>query len=308
MVHPVSGTRFHVDRDPRSLAADAPGSAPAAWVTLAYMVAALPVLAPGWTTSDPRYLLVASGHISLVAALLLALRRKGVMARAAQAWLPLAAIPLLYAELPYLIATVGARFGDEIVQRWEVAVWSGQPARTLAGAAPWTLLSEALHLAYLSYYALIYVPLGWLWWRAAQERPTRAFSEAALGVVATFVACFAIFVMFPVQGPRYLWPAPEGIPDGPMRATVRAILERGSSRGAAFPSSHMAVAFVQALMAFRWRVPGRLLIAALTAGLGAGAVYGGFHYAVDMAAGAVLGGTVFLAVRWWGNHHRVTSE
>ncbi|MBA3889501.1 MAG: phosphatase PAP2 family protein [Gemmatimonadaceae bacterium] len=275
------------------------------------MALALPLLAMS-AGSEVRGWLIIAAHGGLTAGIAAALRPTngltgGALPRVALAWLPLVAIPLLYAELPYLIATVGAPFGDAIVQRWEGALFASQPARTLAGAAPWTWLSELLHLAYLSYYGIIYVPLAGLF--AAAHRGGRrgaeamaadaAFSEAALAITLTFTICFVAFVIFPVQGPRFLWPEPEGVPQGPVRALVLQILERGSSRGAAFPSSHMAVAVVQALSAYRWRLPWRTLIGIATVGIGVGAVYGGFHYAIDMVAGAVLGGVVFLAVRRW---------
>lgn len=276
-----------------------------AWVTIGWMLAGLPALLVG-AGSGPRHAVVLAGHIAMLGTLALAVRSRGALAQTAVAWLPLAAIPLLYAELPYLIAVLGAPFGDQVVQQWEHAIWGGQPARGLASSLPYVLVSEPLHLAYLSYYAIIYAPLAWLWLRAtrtgdamAAPDATRAFAEASLGVIVTFVLCFAVFVAFPVQGPRYLWPSPAGIPDGPVRGIVLGILERGSSRGAAFPSSHMAVAVVQAFMALHWRVPGRLLITMATIGLGIGAVYGGFHYAVDMLAGAALGAAVFAGVRWW---------
>lgn len=284
-------------------------SAAASWVTLGYMLLALAPLAvsapshgAGW-----RVLVV---HLCVMAALAAALRSSRSWAGVARAWLPLAAIPLLYAQLPYLIASMGAPFGDSVVQRWEQAAFGGQPARTLAGSAPLGWLSELLHLSYLSYYAIIYVPFAVLFYRGRTQprhdhhgvsrvRAKRAFGEAALAVMMTFVLCFAAFAVFPVQGPRFLWPAPAGVPPGPIRGLVLHILEQGSSRGAAFPSSHMAVAVVQGLMAMRWRVPGRALIVLATLGIGVGAVYGGFHYAIDMVAGAALGACVFLAVRRW---------
>lgn len=273
------------------------------------MTVALAGLALG-PVGDGRYATVLVAHVALLSALTLALRRDGGVAAGARAWLPLVAIPLLYAELPYLMDVLGAPYGDPLVQRWEGALWNGQPSRTLARTAPWRWLSESLHLAYLSYYAIIYVPLALLWRRSRASRkdpgelwiargyPAAAFGEASTAVMLTFIVCFVVFVAFPVQGPRYLWTA--DAPDGPVRRVVLAILEQGSSRGAAFPSSHMAVAVVQSLMALRWRVPGRSLVAVLTAALGVGAVYGGFHYAIDMVAGAIAGVLVFLAVSRWG--------
>jgi len=202
-------------------------------------------------------------------------------------WYPLFLIPLLYSELPLLNRAVheGIYF-DGVVQGWEQAIFGGQPSRTLAAAMPWKPLSELLHLSYLSYYLLIFGPA--LMIRAAGRRAD--FRRAVFALMLTFVAHYLFFVWFPVQGPRYLFPAPGGsLADGPFYRLAHAVLEAGSSQGAAFPSSHVGVAVAQTLVTRRYLGKWWLVAATLTAGLAAGAVYGGFHYATDVLAGAALG-------------------
>jgi hypothetical protein len=63
---------------------------------------------------------------------------------------------------------------------------------------------------------------------ATAEERAAAFHDTVLALSLSFLLCFAIFVVFPVQGPRYLG-VPEGVPDGPVRRLVVAILERGSA-------------------------------------------------------------------------------
>jgi membrane-associated phospholipid phosphatase len=205
-------------------------------------------------------------------------------------FLPLIAAPLLYAEIPSLIAGIGSTYHDGAVQRWEQALFGWQPAHALAGRLPFTALSEVLHAGYLAYYLVIFVPPLLLF--AARER--RGFAETVLALTLTCTLCWTIFMLFPVEGPRYLW-TPAGVPDGPMRRLAVRLLAAGSSRGAAFPSSHMAVSVSQFVLAWRWQRPvawGVLVVAIL---IGFGAVYGGFHYGVDMIAGAVLGVAVSLS-------------
>lgn len=210
-------------------------------------------------------------------------------------WLPLALVPALYAELPLLNQWAGEGFHDPVVQGWEHAVFGGDPAAAWAGRWPWMPFSEILHLGYLSFYPLIYLPQ-----LPHQLRGrTRAFHVTGLAVMGGLVFCYAVFVLFPVQGPRYLWPAPAGIPDGPFRSLSLSLLEAGSSRGAAFPSSHVAVAAAQAFLGMRfygWKKDSALVV--LGAALAAGAVYGGFHYGVDVLVGAVVGvAAAVLALR-----------
>ena len=204
-------------------------------------------------------------------------------------WLPLVAIPFLYAELPRL--AVGG-LHDGAVQRWESAVFGTSPAHTLAARWPNALFSESVHAAYLSYYLIIYGPPIVLYLRGRLD----TFRSTVAGLLAIFAICYTVFLVFPVAGPRYEWSAPPAVFDGPIRRLALRILAAGSSRGTAFPSSHVAVATVQSILAFRWSVRAGLSLGALTSCLAVGAVYGGFHYGIDVLAGAGLGLAVGFAL------------
>lgn len=279
-------------------------------------------------------------HVVLLAATLAALAaaawaRAGLVARRGRpraraiilvllssfaAWLPLVAVPALYAELPLVAAglagaaTPFAPMHDATVVRWELALFGpllgGSPSTVLAERAPWTALSELLHLAYLAYYAIIYVPPALLWWEAtrrregagaisAAARPRAAYDASALTVLLAFVLCYVAFAVFPVQGPWYTWGTggPRGLPlSGPVRTFVQGLLVAGSSRGTAFPSSHVAVSVAQAVALSRVAPRLAWAVGPTTALLALGAVYGGYHYGVDAIAGAVVG----AAAGWAG--------
>lgn len=218
------------------------------------------------------------------------------------AWLPLLAVPLLYAALPAVAGAIaGATAGtaadglapmhDARVIAWERALFGGaSPAVALAARWPVRPLSELLHLAYLSYYVVIYGPPLVLWCaRGHDQRATDAFATSAFTVLLAFVACYAVFLTFPVQGPWYTWPLPHAVPDGPVRGAVQRLLTAGASRGTAFPSSHVAVSVAQTLAL--GRVAPRLAAPAAVASvlLAVGTMYGGFHYGVDVVAGVGVG-------------------
>jgi membrane-associated phospholipid phosphatase len=74
-----------------------------------------------------------------------------------------------------------------------------------------------------------------------------------------------------------------------VRTAVLHLLAAGSSRGTAFPSSHVAASVVASLCALRFQRPLGVAVAASTVGLALGTVYGGFHYAVDALAGGIVG-------------------
>jgi membrane-associated phospholipid phosphatase len=211
-------------------------------------------------------------------------------------WYPLLLIPLLYSELPLLNRSVyDGYFFDTIVQGWEQAIFGLQPSRALAQALPWPPLSELLHLGYLSYYLLVFGPPLLLYWSGRLDE----YRNAVFALMLVFVTHYLFFVWFPVQGPRYLFPAPGGaLADGPIYRFTHLVLEAGSSQGAAFPSSHVGGAVAQTLVCRRYL--NRLWPAAAlaTLALAVGTVYGGFHYATDALAGAALGlGCAILALR-----------
>jgi membrane-associated phospholipid phosphatase len=227
----------------------------------------------------------------IVVATLLYRRRAGFITD----WMPLASIPFLYAELPRLALT---NLHDASVQRWELSTFGTSPAKMLATRWSSPLLSEVLHAAYVSYYAIIYVPPIVLYLRGRRE----TFRSTVIGLMAVFTVCYLAFIVFPVAGPRYVWPPPAGVFDGPVRRFVLRVLAAGSAKGTAFPSSHVAVATVQSVLAFHWSRRAGALLSMLTTGLAIGAVYGGFHYAVDVLAGAMLGLVIGITLLF-ANHH-----
>lgn len=206
-------------------------------------------------------------------------------------WLPFVALPFLYGLVP---STAGATvFRDAAVQQWDRALFGADAARELAGAMPWVAAGALLHVAYLSYYVIIYLPPLLLWWSERRG----AFRLTALSFTIAMVVSLVGFLLIPVEGPRYVWPAPAHVPDEPARRLAVFLLERGSSRGTAFPSSHVAIAMAISLSCLSgWRRLGWAVFP-MTVLLAIGAVYGGFHYAADVLAGAVVGIAAWVGAR-----------
>ncbi len=249
---------------------------------MCYLALTTVLLVTGWSNVYPGGVLA---HVGVLAAVAAATWLPGVP-RWLRAWTPLLTILFLYAEMPLLLRAAGhVELYDNTVLSWEARLFGGQPAADWAGRWPSRALSELLHAAYLSYYPLIFAVPAILWIRGRLGE----YTEAVFALMLTFVACFVWYLFFPVAGPRYLWLAPVGAVDGPMRTFASWLLHARSSRGTAFPSSHVAVATAQAILGIRYFGWRSAIITVLTVGLGIGAVYGGFHYAVDVLAGAALG-------------------
>lgn len=205
------------------------------------------------------------------------------------ALVPLLCMPLLYAQIGDLVASKPMH--DVSILSLEHR-WFGEPAREWARRYPSRTLSAVLHLGYLSYYFVIYLPPL----RLALRRDDRALNETVLALTMAFVAGFVCFVLWPVEGPRYRWPALGNIDDNHVQRLTHAVLERYSSRGTAFPSSHVSVAVVQTLLAWRWQRRLAWALTPLAITLAIGAVYGGFHYLIDVVVGALLGTIIATSV------------
>lgn len=262
---------------------------------VAYL-AATGLLAAGTLTGTGWAL--AAAHAAAAGAVVWLARRPlpgGHVLRFLRIFLPVAVTPILYTELETLNQLVAPGYLDGAVQGWEAALFGVQPSVAWARAWPWLPLSEVLHLGYVSYY-LVVPAAAVAVYRAAGDR---GLERAAVTVGLAFFVCYACFAVFPVAGPRYEFARITGpAADGGVFAVVHGVLEAGSSKGTAFPSSHVAAA-VAALLAcvrdarraFRW-----LLVPVVLLTLGT--VYGRFHYAVDALAGLAVAGAALSATPW----------
>lgn len=262
--------------------------------TLGYLAFAAAVLLAPWRPRPAAAAAILAGYAVLGAIALAApaLRRRGGLRAVVGEFYPLLAAVGLYTAIGVINAGAGVSH-DAAVQRWEQAVFLGQPSREWIRAAPWPWLSWILHAGYLSYYFILAgAPLG-LWLSGRRHGARRV----TLAMMAAFYLCYAAFLLFPVAGPRYTFP----LADNAATATAIArftqrLLDGGAAWGTAFPSSHVAVSLVAGAVTLgEWRALGVPLLGAAIL-LGLGTVYGQFHYAVDAVAGAGVAAAVVAAM------------
>jgi membrane-associated phospholipid phosphatase len=261
--------------------------------TLLYLSVALAfTLARGPRAMPAAVLLPAALLVAAFVAAVLAprARKAGPLGRLLSEFYPLVLTVFLYAEVG-LVNVAGGVAHDALVQRWEEALFGGQPSLGWIRAFPVPWWSSLLHGAYLSYYLILAgSPLG-LWATGRRE----AARDALLLMMSTFYLCYATFLAFPVAGPRYSFPPADNAATAvPLARLTHRLLESGSAWGTAFPSSHVAVALVAAVAA--WRGSRRLgaVLAPAAALLALGTVYAQLHYAADAVAGALLAAVVLL--------------
>ncbi|MDM7914126.1 MAG: phosphatase PAP2 family protein, partial [Candidatus Eisenbacteria bacterium] len=230
------------------------------------------------------YLMIHVGMVAVIALLGCFPRRGNIFVQFFRDTYPMWFLPLFYGEIAVLNRLLWSGYFDATVLQWEQSLFGGFPSLLFESWLPSRLLSEFLHFSYMTYYLLVPILGFWLYLRGRAE-VCRVFATT---VMLTFFACYAIFILFPVAGPYYVFPRQETA-RGFFPPLVHALLDSGASRGAAFPSSHVAGAVAVLWMTARFERPLLPLMATLATGIFFGTVYGGFHYGVDALAGLALG-------------------
>ena len=263
---------------------------PIDWGVLAYVaIASVVALSRIGRIPGVAWSLVANGF-AVVLVLLLARGGSGRFGQGLREVYPLILVIIFYGALDLLTGHGGIPTHEATIQRWEVALFGEQVSHTWWQRSPSQFWSTLLHAVYASYYLV--VAAGPIWFLSRRDHPNLRRSIAAIS--ATYGICFVIFLLYPVAGPNYEFPKPSAeFLANPPAHLVYSLLQRGSSYGAAFPSSHVAAALIAALVALRGsrRLGGILLVPALL--LPVAVVYTQMHYAMDAIAGVILAVVVY---------------
>lgn len=189
---------------------------------------------------------------------------------------------------------------DPFFIRFDERIFGAQPSLTFMQSLPFWPLSELLYASYFSYYLMI-AGVG----LALFLRDRRQFYHYVSVVSFVFYVCYLIYIFTPVMGPRifqrvingYELPAevqPHINPEFPMAVQAGLffrimawIYETFEAPGAAFPSSHVAVALTTVYFSFRYLRPIRFIHLILALLLCLSTIYCRYHYAVDVAAGVI---------------------
>ncbi|MDE0398253.1 MAG: phosphatase PAP2 family protein [Candidatus Poribacteria bacterium] len=205
-------------------------------------------------------------------------------------WYPLSTIALFYFEIEKLTQMVFQRYFDETVIYWEKRVFKGMPCLELSDRFPSMILSEILHLCYFSYYVMAVFLVAWLYF-SGRIGP---FQETVFAETLAFNLSLLCYPFLPTTGPRYLFEKIQGkLSKGFFFRLAHLAVSKGSSKGTAFPSSHVSLSVTVLLCALRYDSTAFLMLLPMCIGLTLGTVYGRFHYLIDAIAGAILAGIVF---------------
>ncbi len=186
---------------------------------------------------------------------------------------------------------------DQRIIGWEER-FLGQPSLWWARrGGPW--LTEILHFFYFTYYW--YTPvLGIFLYREAR---LREFEAMTFAVLVGYAVSYVFYAVTPASGPRWalvevglLDPSEQQLEGYWFTRIIHFIMYRGLAlKGGSLPSAHSATAMV--FLVWCWKLGGVWAgapAAILVIGMCVGSIYGRYHYAFDVACGALLG----LASLW----------
>ena len=284
--------------------ADTPGLRPVDALLVGYLLLTS-VFLLAFPHHIPMWPMLLSLRLVAVVAILrgAASRPRNPVLRVIRDWYPIAMFAPLYSELAALTNLFTHLRYDVLVAGWEQAIFASQPSQTLRVLLPAKAISEYAHFSYFYYY---FVPTTLALGLYVSGQRAK-FSQALTATLLAFLSCCIVYMVFPVVGPYHHFGHPPASSwPGVFGPLTHSIVERGSSLGTAFPSSHTAVAVAVWVTAWRLSRPSFFLLALVVPALAFGTVYGGFHYAVDTIAGALVGvGAALVAP---GLHARLAAK
>jgi len=206
----------------------------------------------------------------------------------------------LYRETGSLNHVLISGFLDPFFIRLEARIFGFQPSLAFMDSLPWPAASELFYAAYFSYYVMVGGVGLALFYRNRQQ-----FFHYVSVISFLFYACYFIYIFMPVVGPRiffreipgYQLPAdvqptvgvvfPAAVKAGVFYQIMAWIYDTFEAPGAAFPSSHVAVAIGTVWFSFRYlrsiRWPHLVIVVLLCLAT----IYCRYHYVVDVLAGGL---------------------
>ena len=206
-----------------------------------------------------------------------------------------------YRETGMLNHMFAGDYLDVYFIRIEESLFGSQPCLWLMESFPYLVVSEVLYACYFSYYIMIFGVGLALFLRQRQQ-----FYHYVSVVSFVFYLCYLTYICLPVMGPRAFFREidgfrlpqeiqasvgplayPDAVTHGVFYQLMAWIYRNFESPGAAFPSSHVAIALCTVWFSFMYlpRIRWVHLVVALLLCLST--VYCRYHYVVDVIAGAL---------------------
>ncbi len=199
---------------------------------------------------------------------------------------PLVFILALWIELDFVRRLLHDSNFDRVIGELDLAIFGAHLNQVWLPAMPWLWFSEIMHFAYFSYYLSVILPLLYMAFRGSPEMK----SDMTFRVMLVYLACFVLYIAFPVDGPHFLTEHYEGPHQAGLFYRLDQMLQgQGDALGCSFPSSHVAAATTMAYLGIRWLSrPAAVLLVLAAVGVALSTFYTQHHYAIDSLGGIIL--------------------
>ncbi|MCK4643899.1 phosphatase PAP2 family protein [bacterium] len=221
--------------------------------------------------------------------------RKNIFLKFLRNFYPLLFFAANYKELGEFAFMIVPELQDHLIVNFELMIFGTHPTWWLEEHLNYRWLAEFLNFGYMSYYAMLPVlALILFYWK----KDRYAFGHLIFTVAACYYIHFLCFVLFPVDGPWRYAPILSHFSDPVNGYILVPIQNKIMAAGAmvhsgCFPSSHIAVALVVTLNA--WRFFKKLLLPYLTILflMSLATFYLRYHYISDTVAGLLFGALLY---------------
>lgn len=237
---------------------------------------------------------------AIVALRLLTCRHGGTALNLVSDWYPILTLPFTYKSTGDYIHAVFPGTIDSQLYALDAWLLGTDPARFIQSLQT-PLRSDVLQLAYCSFFAIIFFSCYILY----RNGKLYAFSNVRMAIVAILYGTYLLFLVLPAHGPRFEYREFFRLNGGPITHAVNSFIGGAAYCGGAFPSGHAAVSLAVCAALRRYQRDWLPAFATVTLLLLAATVYGGYHYIVDLIAGALFGAVAaYAALRWNRSWHR----
>jgi membrane-associated phospholipid phosphatase len=256
-------------------------------LTLSYLafVGLLLTFSPNPIEKRGRLLVAHIGFTLMVLALVYFRQRKTPVLHFLSYWYPLGLSGFFFEEIHSIVHIIWRGWFDPILIQFDYAMFGAHPTVWVEQYISYGL-TETMNFFYFMYWPLIPLVAGLLWLRNQKQ-----FVEFVFALCLSYILCYLIFILFPIEGPYHTLRNLQTVHEMPgwiFTHAVEFVEKHGRIHGGAFPSAHVAGSVVSTIAAYRFSRKLGHIVLLLTLGVCVAAVYGRYHYAVDIWGGMAV--------------------
>ncbi|MCG3120010.1 MAG: hypothetical protein ALAOOOJD_02574 [bacterium] len=197
---------------------------------------------------------------------------------------------LLFGEFTYLVKSVSPFWIERYLIGFDLWLFGRPPYLLIQQYLPWWVI-EVMAFAYWSYYPLILGVAGrYYFFRSENKKSRLSFVDFMNRLSLAFYICYLLFIIIPARSPRHALNLNEqlNLVGGPFYHMIAAMQDYVSVVGAAFPSSHVAIAWVALITLYGEHRRGFWRLVPLVVALTFSIFVLQYHYVLDAIAGVML--------------------